>query len=72
MAHNIWKHTREDVLWNNNLLPWRRSPLWLLIRTTMQLQFARITSAKLYKAAIVNILTRVLQSAKVHGKLIGT
>ena len=68
----VWKNTREDVLWNNSLLPWRRSPLWLLVRTTMQLQFARISSAKVYKAAMVNLLARVLQSAKVHHKSIGT
>ncbi|KAH8702789.1 hypothetical protein GQ44DRAFT_778472 [Phaeosphaeriaceae sp. PMI808] len=38
----------------------------------MQLQFARISSAKVYKAAMVNLLARVLQSAKVHHKSIGT
>jgi hypothetical protein len=71
-VQGIWKNTREDVLWNDNLLPWRRSPLWLLVRTTMQLQFTRISSAKVYKAAMVHLLMRVLQSAKVHYKSIGT
>ncbi|OAL48858.1 hypothetical protein IQ07DRAFT_681560 [Pyrenochaeta sp. DS3sAY3a] len=71
-VRGIWKNTREDVLWNNSLLPWRRSPLWLLVRTTMQLQFGRISSATVYKAAMVNLLARVLQSAKVHYNSIGT
>ncbi|GJC88087.1 hypothetical protein ColLi_10925 [Colletotrichum liriopes] len=28
----IWKNTREEVLWKNARLPWRRSPAWMLIR----------------------------------------
>lgn len=71
-VQGIWKNTREDVLWDNSLLPWRRSPLWLLVRTTMQLQFARTSSVEVYKAAMVNILARILQSAKVHSESIGT
>lgn len=30
------KATRDDVLWNNVLKPWRRSPLWLLVRVALQ------------------------------------
>ncbi len=71
-VQGVWKNTREDVLWNNSLLPWRRSPLWLLVRTTMQLRFARSSSTSLYKAVMVDLLARVLQSAKVHYKSIGT
>jgi len=68
----VWKNTREDVLWSGSLLPWRRSPLWLLVRTTMQLQFARTSFAEMYKVAMVNLLVRILQSAKAHHKSIGT
>ena len=68
----IWKNTREDVLCKHSLHPWRRSPLWLLVRTTMQLQFARISSIDVYKAAMVNMLARVLESAQVHRDIIGT
>jgi hypothetical protein len=32
----IWKHTRDDVLWKDALAPWRRSPLWLLLRVALQ------------------------------------
>lgn len=32
----LHKHTRDDVLWKDCLLPWRRAPLWLLLRVTLQ------------------------------------
>jgi len=32
----IRKRTRDDVLWDGDLLPWRRSPLWLLLRVALQ------------------------------------
>jgi hypothetical protein len=35
-AARIHKRTRDDVLWNNALKPWRRSPLWLLLRVVLQ------------------------------------
>lgn len=50
----VWKNTREEVMWQQCLSPWRRSPLWLLIRVTMQLMFSRASgtsdhSRHLYK-----------------------
>ena len=33
----ITKHTREEVLWSDTRSPWRRSPMWLLIRVALQL-----------------------------------
>lgn len=64
-VQRITKHTREDVLWSNCLLPWRRSPLWLLLRVTLQLFFSRKNPAvkdglDLYKSFMVFLLTRVL------------
>jgi hypothetical protein len=35
-AARIHKRTRDDVLWNNVPKPWRRSPLWLLLRVALQ------------------------------------
>ena len=32
----ISKRIGDDVVWNNSKLPWRRSPLWLLIRVVIQ------------------------------------
>ena len=40
-AQRITKRTRDDVLWSNALLPWRRSPLWLAIRVTIQTTLCR-------------------------------
>jgi hypothetical protein len=62
----ITKHTREDILWNNCRYPWRRSPLWFLIRVTLQLLFTRHGCIKqpldgLYKAFMVKMLVHILQ-----------
>lgn len=35
-VHRISKRIADDVLWNNADLPWRRSPLWLIIRVGLQ------------------------------------
>ncbi|GJC90041.1 hypothetical protein ColLi_12879 [Colletotrichum liriopes] len=32
---SIWKNTREEVLWQDARLPWRRSPTWMLIRVAL-------------------------------------
>lgn len=37
--HRIHKHIRDDVIWSNALAPWRRSPLWLVLRVSMQAVF---------------------------------
>ncbi|KAL5118323.1 hypothetical protein ACEQ8H_003833 [Pleosporales sp. CAS-2024a] len=73
----ITKNTREEVLWNNSRFPWRRSPLWLLIRVTLQLHFMRTSSLNapldgLYKVFMVQLLSRILQSAKEKWKVIGS
>ncbi|KAE8836549.1 hypothetical protein HRS9139_04647 [Pyrenophora teres f. teres] len=69
-VQGIWKNTREDVLLHRALLPWRRSPLWLLIRTTMQLQLSRTSSANVYKAVMIHLLARLLKSMKFYYELI--
>jgi hypothetical protein len=72
----ITKHTREEVLWNKAFQPWRRSPVWLLVRVALQLHFARSQSRSsaddsLYKAFGVQILIRVLGSARSHWSSFG-
>ncbi|KAL4963332.1 uncharacterized protein BDV14DRAFT_201959 [Aspergillus stella-maris] len=42
----VHKNTREEVLWNSTRLPWRRSPLWLLIRVALQLSIRRLGESK--------------------------
>ncbi len=39
---SLSKNTREDVLWDNAKSPWRRSPLWLLLRVSLQLKCQRL------------------------------
>ncbi|EFX03462.1 hypothetical protein CMQ_390 [Grosmannia clavigera kw1407] len=60
----IVKHTREEVLWDRALLPWRRSPLWLLVRVVVQLVFSRLrgpnSGRNLYKLFMVRLLAEVL------------
>ena len=36
VCHQIQKRTRDEVLWNDCLLPWRRSALWLTVRVALQ------------------------------------
>lgn len=61
----ITKHTREEVLWKQSKLPWRRSALWLLIRLSLQLTLNRaaVGSGELYKSFIIFFLSRVLNAA---------
>jgi hypothetical protein len=65
----ISKNTREEVLWDHCKHPWRRSPLWLLIRVTLQLLFNRLGSTKqpldgLYKAFVAQLLSRILDMVR--------
>lgn len=67
----ITKCTREDVLWRDCLLPWRRSPLWLLVRVSLQLtvtrKAARSSSPRaLYKAFMLFVLARLLNLVQVR------
>jgi hypothetical protein len=43
-ASAIWKNTRDEVSYASSLQPWRRSPLWLVIRVVLQLSFSRTSS----------------------------
>ncbi|PHH83232.1 hypothetical protein CDD82_2843 [Ophiocordyceps australis] len=64
-VEGIRKNTREEVMWNTDRRPWRRSPLWLLIRVSLQLTMARIGGeSNTYKCFMVFLLARVLEAAK--------
>ncbi|KAH6502438.1 hypothetical protein HBI55_034300 [Parastagonospora nodorum] len=74
---SITKNTRDEVLWRNCRHPWRRSPLWLLIRVTLQLLFTRASSNTrplhgLYKVFMAQLLLRILKSAKAKWTVIGS
>lgn len=64
----IWKNTREEVLWSNADLPWRRSPVWLLVRVAIQMYLSRSASNKsLYKEFMIFFMAYVLQCCEDHG-----
>lgn len=61
----ITKYTREEVLWQEKQ-PWRRSPLWLLIRVALQLCLTRQevdtqSSSALYKIFMIHLLSHLQQ-----------
>ncbi|KAK6438570.1 hypothetical protein LTR95_005222 [Oleoguttula sp. CCFEE 5521] len=60
----VSKHTRDDVLWRDTETPWRRSPMWLLIRVTLQLVISRTTggSRDMYKEIMTYIMAEMLRS----------
>lgn len=60
------KNTREEVMWLKALLPWRRSPIWLLLRVAMHIGFSRLAgsgdrSTGYYKTFMVFLMAKVLQ-----------
>ncbi|KAI0818346.1 hypothetical protein GGR55DRAFT_694556 [Xylaria sp. FL0064] len=63
----ILKNTRDEVLWHDTRSPWRRSPLWLFVRVSLQLGFQRKTTSAeadfVYKEAMIFILRHVLKLA---------
>ena len=62
-VQQIQKRTRDDVLGNKCLLPWRRSPLWLALRVTIQSTLAGILSNKEatveYKNFMIYFITEI-------------
>jgi hypothetical protein len=67
----ITKHTREEVLSTGSGLPWRRSPLWMLLRVSLQMHFKRNDNDlrspdDLYKAFMIMLLLRLLRLAEEH------
>lgn len=62
----ITKHTRDDVLWDRCLLPWRRSCRWLLLRVALQTTLMDNDSHTRYKNFMVYFMTFVLKSALIN------
>ncbi|KAL2886155.1 hypothetical protein HOO65_070617 [Ceratocystis lukuohia] len=60
------KNTHDEVLWSDCSLPWRRSPIWLLVRVFIQMTLIRRAPESgqfLYKAIMVFYMTRVMREA---------
>jgi hypothetical protein len=73
----ITKNTREEVLWSNCKTPWRRSPVWLLVRVTLQLLFTRQDSSgpaaeSLYKIFLIQLLSLIQERAQSNWQLLGS
>ncbi|RDW89094.1 hypothetical protein BP6252_01126 [Coleophoma cylindrospora] len=65
-VQRIEKHTRDDVLWHNALLPWRRSPDWMLIRVALQTTLGDLSRSSpniSYKAFMIYFMSKILQLA---------
>jgi Protein of unknown function (DUF3638)/Protein of unknown function (DUF3645) len=64
----IHKNTREEVLWLDCKSPWRRSPLWLLIRVVLQLVSQRLCKhgkpEDLYKHFMIYYMSMILDECK--------
>lgn len=61
----ICKNTREETSYSNSRLPWRRSPVWLLIRVGLQLSMCRLSdgSDNIYKRFMIYLMAQVLLKA---------
>ncbi|EGO28636.1 hypothetical protein SERLADRAFT_413465 [Serpula lacrymans var. lacrymans S7.9] len=60
----IRKRIGDDVLWNDARLPWRRSPLWLAIRVTMQTTLVRRDKdGNEYKSFMAFFMASILRMA---------
>ena len=71
-VQQISKRTRDDVLWKNTLLPWRRSPLWLAIRVTTQMTLCRVlpgdTGNIQYKNFMIYLMSEIASKALLANK----
>ncbi|KAJ5724234.1 hypothetical protein N7488_002269 [Penicillium malachiteum] len=65
-ALQIEKHVREEVMWNDSLMPWRRSPLWIFVRVTLQLVLARsldqASGRRVYKEFMVFFMSHLAKN----------
>ncbi|CCA73756.1 hypothetical protein PIIN_07711 [Serendipita indica DSM 11827] len=61
----IHKRINDHVLWKSANLPWRRSPMWLLIRVALQttLEEFKVPTEMGYKAFMIFFMTLVIEKA---------
>ena len=58
----IQKQVRDDVVWGDAKLPWRRSALWFLIRVAIQTTVQG--DSGLYKSFMIHLMSRLLDLAE--------
>ncbi|OMP85161.1 hypothetical protein BK809_0000260 [Diplodia seriata] len=63
---NIVKHIRDDVNWNHSRSAWRRSPLWLVARVSIQILLSHTCTGEqgqiLYKNFMAFFIARVCKN----------
>ncbi|KAM0540722.1 hypothetical protein ACHAPJ_013526 [Fusarium lateritium] len=61
----ILKNTREEINYNSSKIPWRRSPVWLLIRVGLHLTISLLSGGSdgIYKRFMVYLLAQTLALA---------
>jgi hypothetical protein len=62
----VTKRVADRVLWKNALLPWRRSPKWLIIRVALQTTFQALQAESIcsYKMFLAYLLAVVLNEGR--------
>ncbi|KAL8639122.1 MAG: hypothetical protein Q9228_003804 [Teloschistes exilis] len=63
----IHKRSRDDVLWDNTLLPWRRSTLWTALKISIHTTLVRSLDAGMalvaYKDFMLHLFCQILECA---------
>ena len=66
-VQRITKRIGDDVVWNNSRLPWRRSPLWLIIRVAIQTTLKRnALNRNIYKSFILFFMNELARTTLHH------
>lgn len=68
-SRSIEKRTRDDVCWNNARLPWRRSPLWLVVKVAIELFLVNSgldNAAFQFKNYMISLIAKLSQVARMH------
>ncbi|KAF7971941.1 hypothetical protein HWV62_19393 [Athelia sp. TMB] len=68
-VERIQKRIADDVLWKGALAPWRRSPIWLIIRVALQTSLSG-SGKEEYKAFMVYALARMLDDVLQNDALV--
>ncbi|KAF8063995.1 hypothetical protein FPV67DRAFT_1608613 [Lyophyllum atratum] len=59
----VEKHVRNEIMWNKAYKPWRRSPLWLIMRVAIQTTLVRLGGSHgqlCYKAFMISLFADIL------------
>ncbi|KAF7350232.1 hypothetical protein MVEN_01326600 [Mycena venus] len=64
-VHRTRKRVRNEILWEKARAPWRRNPLWLVIRVAIQSALRQDSESTdtLYKSFMVHLMTKILRTA---------